>query len=63
MNTGHRQESQLAPRIAIAAPWDEVHIDCIGNSRFGVSKSVVLNLCTLTMIDPITNLLEIMHLL
>ena len=29
---------------------------------FEVSKSVVLNLHTLTMIDPITNLLEIVHL-
>ena len=59
MKTGHRQEGQLAPRIAIAAP---VHVDCIGNWRFEVSKSVVSNLCALTMIDPITNLLEIVHL-
>ena len=39
-----------------------MHVDCIGNWRFEVSKSVVLNLCALTMIDPITNLLEIVCL-
>ena len=58
----NRQEGQLAPRIAIAAPWEEVHVNCIGNWRFEVLKSVVLNLCILTMIDPITNLLEIVCL-
>ena len=62
MKTGHQQEGQLAPRIAIAAPWEEVHVDCIGNWRFEVLKSVVLNLHALTMIDPITNLLEIVCL-
>ena len=62
MKTGHRQEGQLVPRIAIAAPWEEVHVNCIGNWRFDVTKSVVLNLHALTMIDPITNLLEIVCL-
>ena len=62
MKTGHQQEGQLAPRIAIAAPWEEVHVNCIDNWRFDVTKSVVLNLCALTMIDPVTNLLEIVHL-
>ena len=62
MKTGHRQEGQLAPRIAIVAPWEEVHVDFIGNWRFEVSKSVVLNLHALTMIDTVTNLLEIMRL-
>ena len=62
MKTGHQQEGQLALRVAIAAPWEEVHVDCIDNWRFEVSKSVVLNLCALTMIDPITNLLEIVCL-
>ena len=62
MKTGHQQESQLVPRIAIAAPWEEVHVDCIGNWRSDIIKSVVLNLCALTMIDPVTNLLEIVCL-
>ena len=52
----------IAPRNAITAPWEEVHVDCIGNWRFEILKSVVLNLHALTMIDPITNLLEIVHL-
>ena len=62
MKSGHRQEGQLAPRIAITAPWEEVHVDCIGIWRFEVLKSVLLNLHALTMIDPVTNLLEIVHL-
>ena len=62
MKTGHQQEGQLVPRIAIAAPWEEVHVDCISNWRSDIIKSVVLNLCALTMIDPVTNLLEIVCL-
>ena len=31
MKKGHRQYGQLAPRIAISAPWEEVYVDCIGN--------------------------------
>ena len=62
MKTGHQQEGQISPRIAIAAPWEEVHVDCIGNWWFEISKSVVFNLCALRMIAPITNLLEIVCL-
>ena len=62
MKTGHRQQGQLAPRLANAAPWEEVHIDCIGNWHFKISKTVSINLRALTMIDPVTNLLEVVRL-
>ena len=41
MKTGHRQECQLAPRIAIAAPWDEVHVEGIGNWRLSLKKCCI----------------------
>ena len=62
MVTGHRENGQLAPRQTISAPWEEVHVDCIGNWSFKVSKTVSLNVRALTMIDPVTNLLEIKQL-
>ena len=62
MKTGHRQLGQLAPRIAISAPWEEVHVDCIGNWKYSVSKNLSIDVRALTMIDPVTNLLEVVRL-
>ena len=28
--TGHKKDGQLAPRIAPAVPWHEVHVDSVG---------------------------------
>lgn len=49
------QFGALAPRDAIAAPWQEVHVDTIGPWRVNKKSAVT----AMTMIDPVTNLLEI----
>ena len=49
---------QLAPRQAPLAPWTEVHVDSIGNWEIKIRK-VTLEFNALTMIDPVTNLVEI----
>ena len=49
---------QLTPRQAMLAPWTEVHVDSIGNWSITLCK-VTLEFNTLTMIDPVTNLVEI----
>lgn len=59
MKSGHKKQGQLAPRIARSAPWEEVHVDCIGQWTYKISKSLSLELRALTMIDPVSNLLEI----
>ena len=49
---------QLAPRDAPLAPWTYVHVDSIGNWKIQIRK-VTLEFNALTMIDPVTNLVEI----
>jgi Integrase zinc binding domain len=56
-----QQYGALAPREAISIPWQEVHIDSIGPWRLRVNK-VDITIQALTMIDPVTNLLEIAQL-
>lgn len=62
MKAGHQQQGQLAPQIATCAPWEEVHVDCIGNWSFKISKNVSVNLRALTMIDSVKKLLETVKL-
>ena len=60
MKKGAVKIGQLAPRDAPAIPWLEVHVDQIGPWTFkknGLSVSVR----ALTMIDPVTNLVEIVR--
>ena len=47
------RHGQLAPRVVPSTPWTEVHCDQIGPWEY---KVVVR---ALTMIDPVTNLVEI----
>ena len=77
-----RQYGDLAPREVTIAPWQEVHVDCIGPWTLGdyvpvdedeldepegsvhVQKKrkkskVNVSVRAMTMIDPVTNLLEI----
>lgn len=60
MKPGHRQYGELAPRDAPLVPWQEVHVDCIGQWQIKV-RGVNLAFNALTMIDPVTNLLEIVR--
>ena len=62
MKKGYRQYGQLASRIAISAPWEEEHVDCIGNWKFKVLRNVEINIRELTMIYQVINLLEITKL-
>ena len=58
MKTGHPQVGQLAPREVPLTPWSEVQVDSIGNWPIKVN-GVTLEFNALTMIDTVTNLLEI----
>jgi len=49
---------ELAPREALAIPWQEIHVDTIGPWRVK-HRGIKLKFKALTVIDPVTNLLEI----
>jgi hypothetical protein len=49
---------ELAPRDALAIPWQEVHVDTIGPWRVN-KRGLNLKIRAFTAIDPVTNLLEI----
>ena len=49
---------QLAPRQVPLIPWSEVHVDSIGPWEFKVN-GLKTKVRALTMIDPVTNLVEI----
>ena len=49
---------ELAPREALAIPWQEVHVDTIGPWRIN-KRGLNLKIRAMTMMDPVTNLLEI----
>ena len=59
MKTGQRQFGQLAPREALATPWQEVHTDTIGPWTLKLAGGKTLTFLAQTNIDPVTNLLEI----
>jgi hypothetical protein len=52
----------LAPREAPLAPWDEVHVNCIGPWMIklpGQQEDLVFD--ALTCIDPVTNIVELIR--
>jgi transposase InsO family protein len=55
---GNRQYGQLPPREAPYAPWSEIHVDLVGPWDVTVN-GITLYFNALTIIDPVTNLLEI----
>ena len=55
------QHGQLAPRDASITPWSKVHVDYIGPWSVKVN-SQELKFDALTMIEPVTNLLEVVRL-
>jgi transposase InsO family protein len=58
---GGRSYSELPPREAPLLPWQEIHVDCIGPWPVEFNgQEYAFN--ALTVIDPVTNLLEIYRL-
>ena len=55
------QHGQLAPQDAPITPWSEVHVDYIGPWSVKVNGQE-LKFDALTMIEPVTNLLEVVRL-
>ena len=57
----YREKRTASVAIAEDDDVEEVHIDCIGNWNFPILKAnkIAINVRAVTMIDPVTNLLEI----
>ena len=55
---GNRQHGELAPREAIGIPWQQIHVDTIGPWSLRINGQEIKYIA-LTVIDPVTNLLEI----
>ena len=62
VRTGARQYGDLAPRDAPITPWHEVHLDCVGTWELELPSKVKIYFDALTMIDPVTNLIEIVRI-
>ena len=54
------KHGQLAPRVVPAVPWTEVHCDQIGPWNYTVN-GLNVEVRALTMVDPVTNLSEIVR--
>ena len=54
------RHGQLAPRVVPSAPWTEAHCDQIGPWEYAV-KGLKVKVRALTMVDPVTNLVEIVR--
>ena len=55
---GSRQYGHLAPRDANVTPWQEIHCDTIGPWKIEL-RAKTLEFKAVTIIDPVTNLVEI----
>ena len=53
---------KLPPHEANLAPWDEVAVDLIGPWKINISNGQELIFNTLTCIDPVTNLTELIQI-
>ena len=60
VRVNHIAYGSLAPRDAPISPWSEVHVDSIGPWTVTVNNQE-LKFYALTMIDPVTNLIEIVR--
>ena len=58
MKHGGCQYGELAPREALAVPWQEIHVDTIGPWMIKL-RGQSIKFMALTTIDPVTNLLEL----
>ena len=58
--TSYKPYGHLAPCTAPITPWSEVHVDCIGPWQIRIPNTPTpIKFYTLTCIDPVTNLIEI----
>ena len=55
----NKEYGHLAPRHAIVAPWNEVHVDCVGPWTITATNEAKYVFSALTCIDPVTNLVDI----
>jgi transposase InsO family protein len=60
MKKGDPKVGQLAPRDVPTVPWTEVHLDIIGPWLYKVG-GLEVKVRALTMMDPVTNLVEIVR--
>ena len=58
MKKGARPYGLLSPRDATIAPWEEVHVDSLGPWTYK-HKGITIRFSALSMIDPVTNLMEL----
>lgn len=58
MKRDGQQFGNLAPREALVSPWQEAHVDSIGPWKLKI-RGVSIEFRAQTIIDPVTNLLEI----
>ena len=58
---GGQKYGHLAPQIASATPWSETAVDLIGPRKIKIGNKE-LEFKALTIIDPVTNLLEIIRI-
>ena len=56
--TGRFVFGKLAHREAIPIPWQDVHVDYIGNWTIKLN-GIKMTFCALTSVEPVTNLLGI----
>jgi hypothetical protein len=60
--TRHRQYGYLPPRQVNANPWAEINVDLIGPWNLVLQNKVELEFRALTIIDPVTNFVEIIRI-
>ena len=58
MKKDNPKHGQLAPRVVPSISWSEVHVDSIGPWEYMVN-GLKVTVWALTMVDPVTNLVEI----
>ena len=61
VHTTYKTYGHLAPGNATSIPWSEVHVDCIGPWKVSLPDNNTIQFYALTCIDPVTNLIEILH--
>ena len=60
---GSRQYGLLAPRDVVPLPWQEIHCDTVGPWKISLRGGRELVFNAMTIIDPSTNLVEIVKLI
>jgi hypothetical protein len=61
LKAGSKAYGHLLPREALVAPWYEIQVDLVGPWKITV-QGMDLYFNALTIIDPVTNLVEIIRI-